>query len=669
MKNICYNTCSINKTSHTFLASVLVIIFTFCFFSCDPFNQTKPVTPQEYGTKVISLINNSKFGVNVYVGKTNSPRRAESEATLTVPAKSTVNYTLQLTTDTDEVFFIEYLIKLGKTVFPYYTNEETSGWKAIDVKSTQNLSLTIDEINSSPTDSAYILLENNTTSQIQLNNGGAVLKPFGKSTSYIEENGGSGVYEISASNDAQISMGLIDQLKVRLDATNRIPLPLTNDDIKKGNVYTLTISTINSGTANEEKRISLKAVTPFDVDVQNKIWSFDDSTFVTTENNSPILRKAGNLDPGSIVAGTLKTNPATIGIYYLNEYGENKKSTDNTNRGYDIAFNAENLSEVQVVDFAECSDDGVFVILLSFIYTDSNSEKTITHSIYKYNCQTKTVLNKYSFEENNLNIDWCVNSKNKMYLKDDNTIALAACVNQYDYTDENNTYDDYYYLFGIIHFTETNTSFDYYVSDEKDSFLSSLRRQFTSVYFNGTSYIVCGVENWNSEYETLNHLGVIYSFSPDNIQNPALLYSSERTVFLSINGVNEKYFVCGEYADTGKILKGFVISSDKLENQNARYLYVSKRANCFFTQLCINDDKIILCGTTCSDYNGKENAMPFVTAIDYNYNILWENTSFTRYSNALNIIPNSIGTYMIQLGKNNLSTIHYVNAGLLGNEE
>ena len=61
--------------------------------------------------------------------------------------------------------------------------------------------------------------------------------------------------------------------------------------------------------------------------------------------------------------------------------------------------------------------------------------------------------------------------------------------------------------------------------------------------------------------------------------------------------------------------------------------------------------------------------MPFVVAFDFDCNILWENTAFTRYTNALSIIPNSIGTYMIQLGKDNQSTVHYVNANLLGNEE
>ena len=43
------------------------------------------------------------------------------------------------------------------------------------------------------------------------------------------------------------------------------------------------------------------------------------------------------------------------------------------------------------------------------------------------------------------------------------------------------------------------------------------------------------------------------------------------------------------------------------------------------------------------------------------------NLSFSDYTDALNIIPNTIGTYMLQLsGKNGI--IHYVNADLLGNE-
>ncbi len=658
-----------------FLILCVLFSFTLCFFSCDLFNQTKPDTPVNYGTKQISIINNSKFDVNIYAGKTNSPRRLDSSVTYTIPAKTTDNYNLLLTSDTDEVFFIVYLIKFGNAVFPYYTNEETSGWKAVDVKSVTIPSLTIDEITNCPTTSAFLLLENNTSSQIELNNGGNVLRPFGKESSYIDANGGSGVYEISTSNDAQISMGLLDQVKIRIDATNRIPLPVINSDITAGNVYTFSVNTKNAGTAAEEKHISLKAVTPFDVDVQNKIWSFDDSTFIANESNFPVLRKAGNLNPGSIVAGTLKKSATTIGIYYLDEYGKNQKPGESGNKGYDIAFNAPNLTEVRVVDFAECSD-GCFVFLSTFVYTNSEDDKTFSHVLAKYNCSTKTVSNTYNFEANGISVDWCVDSRNKLFLKDDNTVAIAACINEYDYTSEENQYDDYKYLFGIATFTESSTSFDYYVSTSSDSLLSGLRRQFTSVYYNGNSYIVCGVENWNAEYNTVNHSGVIYSFLPDDLQNPVLLYSNERTIFLSINGIGSKYFATGEYTDTGKILKGFVISSDDLETAQAgnfanipNSLYVSKRANCFFTQSCIYENKLVLCGTTCLDRAGSQDAMPFVVAMDFDCNILWETTSFTNYSKALNIIPNTIGPYMIQLQTPGLSTVHYVNAGLLGNEE
>ena len=91
------------------------------------------------------------------------------------------------------------------------------------------------------------------------------------------------------------------------------------------------------------------------------------------------------------------------------------------------------------------------------------------------------------------------------------------------------------------------------------------------------------------------------------------------------------------------------------------------KQHCWFNQLCQYNDKVVLCGTAAADFKGSKEPLPFVVAYDSQNNKLWENLSYSSYIGALNIIPNTIGTYMLQLsGKNGI--IHYVNADLLGNE-
>ena len=77
---------------------------------------------------------------------------------------------------------------------------------------------------------------------------------------------------------------------------------------------------------------------------------------------------------------------------------------------------------------------------------------------------------------------------------------------------------------------------------------------------------------------------------------------------------------------------------------------------------------IVLCGKSCADYAGEENPLPFVVCFDNNGNKRWANHSFADYKDAKNIVPNAIGTYVLQLVNSENNKISYMSADLLGNE-
>jgi hypothetical protein len=75
---------------------------------------------------------------------------------------------------------------------------------------------------------------------------------------------------------------------------------------------------------------------------------------------------------------------------------------------------------------------------------------------------------------------------------------------------------------------------------------------------------------------------------------------------------------------------------------------------------------IVLCGTASEDQSGEKNPVSIVAAFGKEGKQLWENTGSSSYKNALSVIPNNIGTYIIQMEASQGSAIHYASADLQG---
>ncbi|MBP5449623.1 MAG: hypothetical protein J6Y01_05835, partial [Spirochaetales bacterium] len=198
-------------------------------------------------------------------------------------------------------------------------------------------------------------------------------------------------------------------------------------------------------------------------------------------------------------------------------------------------------------------------------------------------------------------------------------------------------------------------------SDVTTDAMSGVQTMFTSVYYDGNDFYACGYENCDFQYNDSNiHKGVIYKISKD-LQNWEKVYTKDKTLLFGIVGKDNHYWSCGEYADTGKILKGCLVSDVTSDVQ----IFTAGLSYHWFNQIAVSGDKLLLCGPTSQKMDGSGTAYSVVTAVNMSSGKTeWSNT-FADYADALSCIPNGIGSYIVQLkGKNGTTTIK--SADLLG---
>lgn len=608
---------------------LVAFFFTSCIFvPGDKKPVDKPGDNPNSNMVDVTFINQSEFPVNIYT----NVNPVNGEITCTVPANDKlVKKMLPSQDETGSAFYIEYLIPVGNIDIPYWTKQETTGWKTAVVSADGKTQIIIDKLDECRTKSTYIILENNTSSDIRLNNGSSMLHKAGTNDYYINK-GTVGVYEAkdpkySVYDAIDIDVNNLSYLEI---IVNSQAIDFKFPKLEIGNIYTFSVTSDENGKTSAV----LKAVTPFNIDTRNKIWSEDDERLI-----NPCMRTSV---VGQIyVLGTDKNDNNRIILEKRDEYG-------NWQEGLSFYVQSENAKSTTVLDFAEQTDGNI--VFLAEVEYASGSRK---HFIACYNFESQETSWQFSLEDNCYFRD---DSKNKLVLLEDNKVLVVG--GMYEFIDEDNI--DYSYYAALI--DAQNKTKTRYVSSEKSR---NKERLFSSAYYNRTSneIYICGWKDWDSEYNELTHAGEIWKFD-ENLENKELVFSKEKTLLFCIDGNSTNYVVCGEYAETKGNLKGLYITSKMIEDNADPVIHVNVGMGgiCWFNQLCQYDNKVVLCGIN----ESVSKQFPFVVAYDYNGNKLWENLSYIKYKDAMNIIPNSIGTYIIQLGDG--KTVHYVSADLLGNE-
>lgn len=686
----------------------IIFIFSFVFllfFSCVVNNNQTEIqisdnpeqkeTPNSGESKKSSIIikNQSQFDVNIYIDV--SPYYNVSP-TYTVNKGANYNCQLLPSDETGYTVYIEYLIDIGNAKFPYW---DINNSKDLIVQENNSAELIIDSLEKCESKSAYFYIENNTSTDIYLLNGMSYVRPTAQEN-YLISSGKSAVYEVNEETSA-ISLGNYSQLKVYM-GQKHCELPVTKETVQKGNIYTISISSDDSSAVSA----SLKAVTPFNIDTQNKIWSADNSMFKTQRSDGsekkhsiPVCMRPSSDGKSTLVMGT-NTRSFTIGtgdntkrittdlpgIIRVNEYGEYPKDGDfrtfffNTNE-------AETLKRIEVIDFVE-QNDGYIVMLLKRCFEDDFYDDYLI-ICYNFNAQDNQesikwykVISPVENPQEYKELVFRKDTKNRLVkVGEDEYICVGACsyyeADSEEYVLQNRRYMLFYANGKLIGKNKnTDDGFKMILSD--DGSAAGTERILSSAYFDGSDLYVCGYENWEPSGYTGTHTGKIWKSSISEIKNGNFdfancEYSKNYCLFFSIDGTGSDFGVCGEYyaKDDGGSLKGCYVTSRMLKENSScepKLYSIKDKSYCWFNQLCQYENKIVLCGKADMTMDGSNNPLPFVVAYDYDGNKLWENLSFTEYTDALNIIPNTIGTYMLQLeGKNGI--IHYVNADLLGNEK
>ncbi len=625
--------------------------------------KTPDPTPVVTEKGTVSFKNQSDYDVNVYYSL--SPYYGSP--CVTVPAKGTKDYTFIPSNDSlGDVFWFEYLIKIGNATFPYCTQEAASGYKYIKLSVNEKKTLEIDELLKCASKSAYFLLENNTTSNIRLMNSSIPMHEAA-SSNVVLDSGKSAVYEIGPSK-TEATLGNVVLVKIRVD-TKDIPLPVSNSEVVAGNIYTITVNNNSEGSAEA----SLKAISPFDVDTQKKMWSFDEKEFLfdAEEGISPVFRSANSLQKGSIVMGTVKVNTAAVNVLYIDQ---KMNVTKHTPFSIKTAEGEPKVDTLVVFDFVQQSDSSIVMLLRAYLEDGDWQDWLVAYDFDK-----GTALWSYSFTHQNDNpMVFRIDSSNKLVLLEDNKVLLVGAEIYYLNADSE-VYVPYAAVFepqdkqpdgsyakmtfkkwNPTEGAEGQKTIQYY---QNESLLSS-------AYYDGTYIYACGYTNCDFAYNSIEHTGVVYKFKPD-FSEWELVYSQPRCLFFTISGTGNKWYTCGEYwKKTDGKLFGCYVSSSMVNKDKETFptLYAVSNKHSWFTQLCAYDNMIVLCGISSNDSAGSDTPKPFVVSYDSAGKLRWENHSYDKWARAINIIPNAIGTYILQLTDSYNTKIHYVSADLLGKE-
>lgn len=621
----------------------------------------------------VRIVNNSQFNIDFY----SEPDREigfylgtiEKGLSKDIPAKETVG---------GSVYYITYHIDLGVDV-PWYNNDS---YIVASPEKNKTIETSISDPKKMDTYDAFVILENNTNDFLILKRGqsGEFIPDSNKTSSVVDTNEVA-VYRISSRDFLNLSSFSI------YTKNDNIPLQKIIPTLDEGSIYTVTV---NGNGA------SLKSITPFDINVRNKIWSLDNSIFST---EYPVAMRPSYDGNATLVIGTARREPQKIGIGRIDEYGKYSTGTDNF-----VAFNDNpNHTATQIVDFVEQQDGSVVMLCNQIFKTGDIISENYVIVCYDFATKTpkwyKVIPSSVQVSAENDSCYMLVfrnDSKNKLIQIGENKFVCVGAYDNYAFNAEGEfDYDRLHYMIMYIDGTNTNSekvvapeAIKTIISTDYSDLAKGIERNLTSAYFDGTDLFICGYENWNhpvknekgeidDEGYNTTHVGKIWKVSPSDIEagnydfENNVVYSCDNCLFFSIDGTGSNYVVCGEYKDTGKVLKGCHVTSSMIKADSSctpvKYTVPGKQS-CWFNQLCQYGSKIVLCGKAADSFDGSESPLPFVVAYDSKGNKLWENLSFTNYTSALNIIPNTIGTYMLQLeGKNGI--IHYVNADLLGNEK
>lgn len=275
-----------------------------------PENETEKEKPKTY----LKIINNSQYDINVFFQPP-----TYSEPWTTVKSRKTVtNEVFPSESKAGDTIYIQYLYSVEGITIPYYdTLTEESLNACIKIKLIEEgkvNEITVSKLSSLTVGTKYIIIKNDSDSDIAIYNRNAPITPLYEKNYWIV----CGEYRIYEMKD-------ISSLSGYTIGTDLLSKPIGIDKIENGNIYTIRY---------ENSKAELISITPIDISIQNKIWKM------------PLSSEEGKyLTPDKL---GLREKSAD-GYHFAGQISYDKSSRDKQSKAYqaNISPSGEVVKEIQ----------------------------------------------------------------------------------------------------------------------------------------------------------------------------------------------------------------------------------------------------------------------------------------------------------------------------------
>ena len=597
----------------------------------------------QYSDKTyINFKNNSAYSVAIYYN--DNPNYNDSIfATVNANTEKKVELNDNIIGESTFYFVYNFDLGNGEAVFPYFSSDSSINHKSAKIIENTITTITIDNITKCKTKSAFLLLENQTTSDIYIKVGNIIIEPYNASDKLVAQSH-CAVYPIGGEN-GDFELEAVSLAKI---CVNSKEIDLPEIDYEAGKIYSVVVS-------NDEA--TLKSISPFDVDTQRQIWT---SEPILSKYTVDCVRGAYDVSDGSFFAGAVKNRSSTFYIQSFDVYGNPKKSGEFTILESDVV-------SVSVIDALQCSDKEYLLLLRG--YTDSSdSDSYPTNSFFylgKFNINTNDskIVNLTGFVQDAQGLSfenfYFYGNLVKGAICEISSSKFSVCGSVFDLDGK------MHYFAAIADFSSDSPEISsHWVSD--DFCEENVLRTLASSYFDGTNLYACGFNDFDGKYSTLVHKGVIFKFNSD-LSSHEEIRSIEKSLFFGIVGKNGKYYVCGEAmgAASNNDLYGCFLSSDKISESPVKFS--STKKNAWFTQINFTNYGLVMCGVNSEDTAGEitSDADGILVCVSSSGEKLWEN-EYSSYYRVVSMAENKIGTQVLHL-KTKTGTNKIVSTDLLGN--
>lgn len=602
---------------------IFFVLFSALLFSCSLGADDGGGTTQD---GYVTLTNETPQNLEVYDDSLRNTLLA------TIPAGKSERIRANLAVGAEKVFYLIYHVDIGLDV-PFY-----DGRSYIIFTSDGASAKSVSYPPSMDASSAYIALENNASdsgSQIELMRGSGPLLPSGKSSTLIEA-GEHAIYEIK--NPASTNLNY-SSFKISVLGGGEMPLPTAISYFESGAIYTVSCN----GSA-----ASLLSKTAFDMSAKSKIWSRKSygAALSSTRFITHVLRTRHDRANGSMAAGVLRSaGGETAKIILIDECGRTTSEGEIA-----IADSDKNAAQTYLFyDLMETSA-GNFVALIQAKFSGDKS------GIYFvcWDSSLKTCEWLYQVDQDAAKYLFTVNTKGKIAEIGRDTFALCG------------SRDNKPFIETLSYNAAGNTVTAKYFSADSAGSAANAENIFTSMIYDGSSFIVTGYTNFDGTYSPARHSGIVYKID-FNLTSAQKIYEKEKCLFYGIDLDSDgAYYICGEAADNGNALHGCLTSSRMIADGEAPRTFNGSKTHTLFTQLCVEENRITFSGATSADRSGS-GGTALVMAVNKGGEEMWR-SEFAGYGAVYSCMANGIGSFLIELYNADTRESKIVSTDLLGND-